>query len=53
LPREHPLLKLDNVTIVPHLGSATRQTRRRMAELSVENLLLGLNGRPLKHEVRS
>jgi glyoxylate reductase len=53
LPRDHPLLKLDNVTIVPHLGSATRQTRRRMAELSVENLLLGLDGKPLKHEVRA
>ncbi len=52
LPREHPLLKLDNVTIVPHLGSATRQTRRRMAELSVENLLAGLAGKPLLHEVR-
>lgn len=52
LPREHPLLKLPNATIVPHLGSATVQTRRRMAELSVENLLLGLEGKPLKHEVR-
>jgi glyoxylate reductase len=53
LPREHPLLKLPNVTIVPHLGSATVQTRRRMAELSVENLLLGLEGKPLTHEVRA
>ena len=53
LPREHPLLKLNNVTIAPHLGSATRQTRQRMAELSVENLLLGLNGEPLLHEVRA
>ena len=47
LPRDHPLLKLENVTIVPHLGSATEQTRRRMAEMSVENLLAGLDGRPL------
>jgi glyoxylate reductase len=47
LPRDHPLLKLDNVTLTPHLGSATVQTRRRMAELSVENLLAGLNGKPL------
>ena len=47
LPRDHPLLQLDNVTLTPHLGSATVQTRRRMAELSVENLLAGLEGRPL------
>lgn len=52
LPREHPLLKLDNVIITPHLGSATEETRRRMAELSVDNLLAGLAGRPLPHQVR-
>lgn len=52
LPRDHPLLNLDNVTIAPHLGSATEQTRRQMAEISVENLLLGLAGKPLRHEVR-
>ena len=51
LPRDHPLLGLDNVTIVPHLGSATVETRREMARLSVENLFLGLEGQPLLHEV--
>lgn len=53
LPRGHPLLALDNLTIAPHLGSATEQTRQRMAELSVENLLAGLAGRPLLHEVKA
>jgi glyoxylate reductase len=52
LPRDHPLLQLDNVTVVPHLGSATVETRREMARLSVENLFLGLEGKPLLHEVR-
>jgi glyoxylate reductase len=47
LPRDHPLLRLDNVIVTPHLGSATEQTRQRMAEVSVENLLAGLAGRPL------
>jgi glyoxylate reductase len=51
LPRDHPLLKLDNVTIAPHLGSATEETRQRMAEISVENLVAGLKGRPLLHAV--
>ncbi len=52
LPRGHPLLTLDNVTIMPHLGSATVETRAKMAEHSVENLLRGLQGEPLLHEVR-
>jgi glyoxylate reductase len=52
LPRDHPLLQLDNLTIVPHLGSATVETRRIMAQKSVANLLLGLQGKPLLHQVR-
>jgi glyoxylate reductase len=51
LPRDHPLLALDNVIITPHLGSASVETRRRMAEVSVENLLAGLAGRPLPFRV--
>ena len=51
LPRDHPLLQLDNVTIAPHLGSATEQTRQRMAEISVENLWAGLAGKELLHRV--
>ena len=51
LPRDHPLLRMPNVTIAPHLGSATIETRRKMAELSVENLLAGLAGRPPPHAV--
>ena len=51
LPRDHPLLGLENVTILPHLGSATIETRRQMAEISVRNLLHGLRGEPLLHTV--
>jgi glyoxylate reductase len=51
LPRGHPLLKLANVTIAPHLGSATEQTRQRMAEMSIENLLAGLAGKALPYRV--
>ncbi|MBL9080562.1 MAG: D-glycerate dehydrogenase, partial [Planctomycetales bacterium] len=53
LPRDHPLLQLPNVTIAPHLGSATVETRRKMAELSVANLRAGLAGQPLPHEIRA
>lgn len=47
LPAEHPLIKLPNILITPHIGSATTETRNRMALLAVENLLLGLAGKPL------
>lgn len=51
LPAHHPLWAMDNVVITPHLGSATVQTRQRMAEVAVENLLAGLAGKPLVHRV--
>ena len=46
-PAVHPdLLKLENVLLVPHLGSATMETRTAMADLAVENVLAVLAGRP-------
>lgn len=47
LPPSHPLYSLANCLIVPHIGSATQHTRRRMAELACENLLAGLRGERL------
>ncbi len=49
LPPTHLLFSLPNCLIVPHIGSATRQTRRKMAELACANLLAGLRGEPLPH----
>jgi len=51
LPRNHPLLELDNLVITPHLGSASNHTRRRMIEMSIENLNAGLRGEPLPWRV--
>jgi glyoxylate reductase len=46
-PRVHPdLLPLENVMLVPHLGSGTTETRTAMADLAVENVLAVTAGRP-------
>jgi glyoxylate reductase len=50
---DHPLARMNNVVLTPHLGSATVETRRRMAEVAVENLLRGLRGDPMLYEVGS
>jgi len=47
LPPSHPLYKLQNCLIMPHIGSATENTRRQMAELACANLVAGLEGKPL------
>ncbi|HZP80145.1 MAG TPA: D-glycerate dehydrogenase [Chthonomonadaceae bacterium] len=52
LPLDDPLLQLDNVVLVPHIGSASIATRTKMAVLAAENLAAGLQGRPLPHAVR-
>lgn len=45
-PAVHPeLLALENVLLVPHLGSGTTETRTAMADLAVENVLAVLSGR--------
>jgi glyoxylate reductase len=45
-PEVHPaLLELDNVTIVPHLGTSTLETRVAMGMLAADNLLAALEGR--------
>jgi glyoxylate reductase len=51
LPRDHPLLSLENVIVTPHPGSATLQTRRAMKQLAVDNLKAGLAGRLLLHRI--
>jgi glyoxylate reductase len=53
LPGDHPLLSLPNILITPHVGSATHETRTRMAMMAVDNLLAGLRGERMPSCVNS
>jgi glyoxylate reductase len=44
---DSPLLELENCVIVPHIASASRTTRDKMAVMAAENLIAGLRGERL------
>lgn len=47
LPSDHPLTKLPNCVLSPHIGSATLKTREEMARLAAQNVFNALNDFPL------
>ena len=47
IPKDDPLLKLENCVIVPHIASATIKTRFEMSRISAQNLINGIQGEPL------
>lgn len=48
---EPRLLRLKNVVLLPHIGSATYETRKKMCFLAIDNLLRGLRGEKPAHLV--
>lgn len=42
---DHPLLELDNVVALPHIGSASFETRYNMMHLAVDNIISVLEGK--------
>jgi glyoxylate reductase len=47
IPPDSPLLKLDNIIVVPHIASASRTTRDQMSWMAAQNLIAGLKGERL------
>ncbi|WP_025145278.1 2-hydroxyacid dehydrogenase [Pedobacter jeongneungensis] len=52
MDKENPLLSMENVAVLPHIGSATEETRAAMAQIIVKNILAGLKGEKLPFEVK-
>ncbi len=51
-PRIHPaLLRMENVTLLPHLGTAALEVRTAMGLMAVDNLIAHAEGRPLPNPV--
>jgi glyoxylate reductase len=45
ISKNHQFLKLENVVLAPHVGSSTKETRTKMAEITIKNLILGIKGK--------
>jgi len=45
IEKDNKLINFDNVVLYPHLGSATIETRKKMAEIAVKNLIFTLQGK--------
>lgn len=51
LPLDHPLLSLPNLTVLPHIGSATVQTRLAMMEMNAKAIADCLEGKQVENRV--
>ncbi len=53
IPADHPLVRMENVTILPHIASATVGTRKKMSEMTVDNIIAGIQGKLPPHCVNT
>jgi glyoxylate reductase len=45
------LTKMQNIVLAPHIGSSTEETRAKMAQVTVRNLIRGLEGKKMVYSV--
>ncbi|WP_316739783.1 D-glycerate dehydrogenase [Pedobacter aquatilis] len=50
--KDNPLLNMESVAVLPHIGSATEETRSAMANLVAKNIIAGLKGEALPYQVK-
>jgi glyoxylate reductase len=49
--KNHALAKMQNVVLAPHIGSSSAETRAKMAQITVQNLILGLQKKKMIYSV--
>lgn len=49
LPSNHPLLKMDNVILTPHIGGSTFEVPERHSRMLVDDVFAWMDGRPIQH----
>ncbi|CAH1736953.1 unnamed protein product [Aphis gossypii] len=52
LPLDSPLIKMNNVVLLPHIGSASIETRTEMAITTAKNIIAVLDNTPMPNEVQ-
>ncbi len=51
--KNHEFVKMKNIVLAPHIGSSTIETRREMAEITMKNLIYGLDGKKMIYSVNA
>jgi len=51
IPPNDPLVNVPNLTLLPHIGSSTEETREAMASVAVDNMLQGIHDMPMPAQV--
>jgi glyoxylate reductase len=53
MQRDNPLLSMENVCVLPHIGSATQETREKMALMAAQNIIKALQGEKMPQVINA